>query len=295
MNTTTLFDYDQQAPLAIEVLASQLREGAVVQDVTYASPRGGKVSAYLIVPQRPGPSGHHAGLIFAHWGEGNREEFVEEAIALASYGVVSLCLDAPYRRPEALRSPAFDPQASPQEEEIQFITDVRRAVDVLAARPDVDPRRLGYVGHSYGATFGGVVAGVEKRIKAYVLMAGYVSLTHSYRVTEHPAIAREREATPPEQWEHYLRLMEPLDAVHYIGQATPSAVFFQFALHDEFITEDEARRYEHAASEPKVARWYDCGHAFDEQARQDRLRWLSQELALGADGSMADQESTPQR
>jgi dienelactone hydrolase len=272
MDNTAQFDYDWQAPLAAEVLASRPRDGSVVEDVTFASPRGGKVPAYLIVPQRPSLAGPYAGLIFVHWGEGDREEFVEEASALAGYGVVSLCLDAPYRRPKALRSPAFDPQEAPQEEEIQFITDVRRAVDVLAAQPDVDPQRLGYVGHSYGATFGGVVAGVEKRIKAYVLMAGYVSLTHSYRVTEHPTIARERAATPPEQWEHYLRLLEPLDAVHYIGQTAPAAVFFQFALHDEFITEDEARRYEQAAGDPKVARWYDCGHAFDEQARQDRPR-----------------------
>lgn len=293
MDTTTLFDYDQQAPLAVEVLAGHSRDGAVVEDVTYASPRGGRVQAYLIAPQRPGSSGRHAGLIFAHWGEGNREEFVEEAIALASHGVVSLCLDAPHRRPEALRSPAFDPQESPQEEEIQFITDVRRAVDVLTARPGVDPRRLGYVGHSYGATFGGVLAGIEKRIKAYVLMAGYVSLTHSYRVTEHPAIARERAATPPDQWEHYLRLLEPLDAIHYIGQAAPSALFFQFALHDEFITDDEARRYEQVASEPKLARWYDCGHAFDEHARQDRLRWLSQELALEEHAPANAQERVP--
>ncbi len=277
MHDATLFAYDQTTPLDVEVLATHQRDDIAVEDITYASPRGGKVPAYLITPPGPGP---FAGLIFVHWGEGNREEFVEEAVMLASRGAVSLCLDAPYRRPEALRSPAFDPEEAPQEEDIQLITDVRKAVDVLTARPDVDAQRLGYVGHSYGATFGGVVAGVEKRIKAFILMAGYVSLTHSYRVSTHPVIAQMRAETPPERWERYLSLMEPLDAIHYIGQAAPSSVFFQFARQDEFISEDEAQRYEQAASEPKLARWYECGHGFNEQAQQDRVRWLGQELGL---------------
>ena len=41
----------------------------------------------------------------------------------------------------------------------------------LIARDDVDPERLGYVGHSLGATWGGALAGVEKRVKAFVLMS----------------------------------------------------------------------------------------------------------------------------
>jgi cephalosporin-C deacetylase-like acetyl esterase len=45
--------------------------------------------------------------------------------------------------------------------------DLRRAVDLLIARPDVDQRRLAYVGINYGAAMGGLLAGVEDRIKAY--------------------------------------------------------------------------------------------------------------------------------
>ena len=45
-----------------------------------------------------------------------------------------------------------------------------REVDLLAARPDVDEKRLGFVGFSFGATLGGILAGVERGIKAYALM-----------------------------------------------------------------------------------------------------------------------------
>lgn len=275
MPEMALFEYDQHAPLEVAVASTQTRDGVMVQDITYASPKGGKVPAYRILPAGPGPL---AWLIFVHWGEGDREEFVDEAVALAGSVVVSLCIDAPHRRPDALRSPAYRPAEAPHEAEIQLITDVRRGVDVLMAHEDVDAQRLGYVGHSYGATFGGALAAVEKRIKAYVLMAGWGSLTNSYRMTTHPLIAQERAATPPEVWERFLRLMEPLDAAQYIGHAAPSALFFQFARQDEFVTEQEALDYAQAASEPKLTKWYDCGHAFNAEARQDRARWLSEQL-----------------
>ena len=50
--------------------------------------------------------------------------------------------------------------------------EVRRALDLLLSQPQVDAKRLAFVGHDYGAIFGGIVAGVEKRVKACVLMAG---------------------------------------------------------------------------------------------------------------------------
>jgi hypothetical protein len=74
--------------------------------------------------------------------------------------------------------------------------------------------------------------------------------------------------------------MEPLDAERYIGHAAPAALLFQFGRHDESVTEAEALRYERAASEPNLTRWYDCGHAFNAEARQDRAGWLCKELGF---------------
>jgi pimeloyl-ACP methyl ester carboxylesterase len=50
--------------------------------------------------------------------------------------------------------------------------EVRRAIDLLLLQPEVDPKRVGYVGHDYGAMYGSIVAGHDKRVKAYVLIAG---------------------------------------------------------------------------------------------------------------------------
>jgi dienelactone hydrolase len=283
MADTTRFTYNASAPLEITIHARQPRETALIEDLTYASPLGGQVRAYLITPADSGFSGRSAGLVFVHWGQGDREEFVEEALLLARTGVVSLCLDAPFRRPAELRSTAYDPEQEPEQEVIQLVTDVCRATDVLTAMDSVDPQRLGYVGHSYGATFGGVVAGVEHRLRACVLIGGYGSLTQAYRTSEHPRMAQERAAMGTEQWEAFLRRMEPFDAVEYLGQASPTALLLQFATQDEFVTAHDAQLMIDAASEPKEVRWYDSGHAFNDQARLERAKWLGARLQLPTD------------
>ena len=64
-----------------------------------------------------------------------------------------------------------------RQEHTKTTIDLLRAVDLLTSRSEVDAGRIGYVGHSFGALFGGILAGVEKRIKAFVLMSGVGSFT----------------------------------------------------------------------------------------------------------------------
>jgi hypothetical protein len=273
MPDVSLFQYDATAPLEFVVLAERAAGSAVIRDITYASPRGRKVSAYLITPSQSAPQ---AGLIFGHWGEGNREEFVDEAVILTAVGFASLCLDAPFLRPQERELALVEvPQL-----DAQWVVDVRRGVDLLLAEFPQLGRRLGYVGHSYAATFGGAVAGVERRIVAYLLMAGEPALSEWMRDATHPALVRERETTPQEEYQAYLAALEPLDARHYIGQAAPSSLLLQFARNDEFVSAESGERYFALASEPKRIAWYECGHALNGQARRDRATFLCEKLGM---------------
>jgi dienelactone hydrolase len=269
------FAYDQNAPLALRILAERAHNGTTVQDITYASPRGGVVPAYLVFSSQQAP---RAGVIFGHWGEGDREEFVDEALILARLGMVSLCPDAPFRRPTE-REPALTeiPQG-----DLQWIVDVRRGVDLLLERFHLAVGQVGYVGHSYTATLGGAVAGVEHRITAHVLMAGESALSEWMLLTTHPALVHERETTPPEAYRAYLAALAPLDARHYIGLAAPSQLFFQFARNDEYLPLERGERYFALASEPKRIAWYECKHAFNAPARLDRANFLCEHLGLAA-------------
>jgi len=91
------FDYDRNAPLNIREEKKEQREGATVVELSYDSPRHGRIPATLVLPSGKGP---FAGILFGHWmmprsSFRNRKEFLDEAILLAHSGAVSLLTDAP--------------------------------------------------------------------------------------------------------------------------------------------------------------------------------------------------------
>src|SRR5690348_13588719 len=139
------FDYDAKAPLDLKIVSSQKRGDLTVYDITYASPKGGVVPAYLIVPPGKGP---FAAVVWGHWywtnsEMRNRKEFLDEALALASAGVVSLLTDGPIARPGyvADQDPLSEKRAA---EKVQQVIDMRRGVDLLLTRKEVDPKRLAF-------------------------------------------------------------------------------------------------------------------------------------------------------
>jgi cephalosporin-C deacetylase-like acetyl esterase len=164
------FEYDASAVLDAKENAVEDRAGASVHDLTFASPSGGRVSAYRVVPAGKGP---FAGIVYMHWGQGNRSEFLAEALLMAKAGAASIMIDAPHLRPEYKRSPCGE---AAREDYIQLINDLRRALDLLLQSAPVDGKRVAYVGHSLGATWGGTLSALEPRFNAYVFMGGLPSL-----------------------------------------------------------------------------------------------------------------------
>ena len=55
---------------------------------------------------------------------------------------------------------------------------VRRAADILAARKDVDRKRIAFVGHSGGTIWGADALAVDKRFKAAVFEVGLQEFTY---------------------------------------------------------------------------------------------------------------------
>jgi dienelactone hydrolase len=157
-----MFDYDRSLPLDVREVGVEDRNGVRIHDVSYQSPKGGRVTAYLVVPE--GQRQKFAGILFMHPRPGSRRNFLDEALSLAKAGAVSLLIDAPFSRAgESKRE--FDPTVTKPEADrdiyIQTVVDLRRGVDLLVSRSDVDPNRIGFIGHSYGAHTGAVLAGIE--------------------------------------------------------------------------------------------------------------------------------------
>jgi dienelactone hydrolase len=272
------FDYDKKAPLDVKELGVQRRGDVTIHDISYASPKGGRVPAYLIVPHGRGP---FAAVIWGHWywensPMRNRKEFLDEAVALARSGVVSLLTDGPVARPGHVenRQPLNDQQA---DDLVQQILDMRRGVDLLAARKDVDAKRIAYVGHSYNAMVGGFLAGLERRFKAFVLMAGGLSDEVDMRTRDYKAY---RDKVGAEKFDAFVAKYAWLDPGKFVSHAAPAVVFMQFATQEKFLTADIARQYAAIVSEPKRFKLYDAPHALNAEARRDRVAFLCEQLKL---------------
>lgn len=99
-----------------------------------------------------------------------------------------------------------------------------------------------------------MLAGVEKRIKAYVLMVGSSDITEFIRSSPHPNAVQTRKVLTPEQLDHSVQVLDDIAPIHYIGHAAPSALFFQNGRKDLFMPVPGVGRYHAAGSEPKLAR-----------------------------------------
>lgn len=275
------FVYDSHAPLDIREISVREHDGVKIHDLTYASPRGGVVPAYLVVPSG---KGKFAAILWGHWmmpnsPTANRSEFLNEAVALAPAGVVSLLIDAPMVRPGFKPNrQALDPLSADGSELVaQQVVDFRRGIDLLLSRDDVDPKRIAFVGHSYGAECGSILDAVDKRPVAFVFMGSPISVREVILSSEF------RKSVSAEKFKEYLDALDAYgwaDDGTYAAHLGPAPAFFQYALHDQFVSIREAKDYFKSSSGPKLVKFYDSNHALNAQALKDRYEFLRKHLAL---------------
>ena len=275
-----LFTYDATQPLELQDRVVDSDEYATIHDISYLGPTGERISAYLVAPKRPGP---FAAVLFGHWGNGTRAEFLPEAELYARAGAVSLLPDYPWDRLGAARK-SLDHFTAPQVDRdimTQAVIELRRGLDVLTARPGVDQKRIVYVGHSYGAQWGAILAAVDRRIAAAVLMGGVPQAADLFLRTTNPDLISLRSSLPPGQLERYVATIAELDAVRFIPQVTPTPVLLQFARYEQYFEPETANRYIALTRSPKTVKWYATDHELnDPQCLTDRVAWLSEHVAL---------------
>ncbi|MGW8227014.1 MAG: prolyl oligopeptidase family serine peptidase [Anaerolineales bacterium] len=267
-----LFEYDREIPLDIQEVSRRIEDDLSIIEITYASPKGGRVPATLMVPQGTGP---FAGIVM------QRSMELEYGMRFAHFGAVVMYIDAPSFRPQnAGPRGILTFTGQDRHEQIQLIIDLRRAIDLLMARPDIDPERIAYLGVSYGGAMGGLLAGIEKRVKAYVLVVGDGGLV------THATNPENLTMTLNEFYEEYgawIDDMWPIEPIHYVSHASPAPILFQNAVRDQYTNVGDALRYQDTASEPKQVIWYDAEHwPLPDEAIMDSAKWLQQFIGPGA-------------
>src|SRR5687767_8507365 len=160
---------------------------------------------------------------------GTARSVASYAQLLAQYGAVVIAIDAPFARRggEPVRFSAED-----RAEQIQLIKDLQRAVDVLRSRPNVDDDRIAYVGVSYGGAMGALFVGIERRIKAAVLVVGDGGLVSHYTGPEDFNFMTSLSCATRVDW---LQAMTPIEPIRFIAHAPPTALLLQSGRQDNLV------------------------------------------------------------
>lgn len=296
---TQPYEYDARAPIAIRELGRDVRAAATIIDVRFPSALGGEVPAWLVLPRAS--EAPHPLVLYGHWmmpGSPlrNRGEFLEEALVLAGSGAAALLIDAPRVRPEAIASTDemadldLDAKASRQ-----AVVDYRRALDLLVRRPDIDSTRIAFVGHSFNAHVGGILAAVDKRVGSFVLMAGAFADERYVFDTTNAAMVAFRSRHGDAAVREFFAQHRWDDPVHFIGRTGPAAVFLQFGTRDDAIPPALSNSYYADFGEPKEIGFYDAGHELNAAARVARAQWLVNRLRLRAVDTSALNRIAPLR
>jgi dienelactone hydrolase len=214
-----------RAPLAVHddgIVQSSAK--VAVHTLSFAGVNGTRVQAVLIVPRT---AGRHPAVLFLHGSGGTRAELLVPAAELATRGAVAMTISQPND------AATFRP----------LVVNARRALDVLAARADVDPKRLGLVGYSLGAQTAAILAGDDARLKAVGIVAGRGTQITRYWIAR-----------------------------------THADLYFQAGTLDQVVPQAQLVSLIRAApGRPRVS-WYPADHGMSPQSFDDQVAWQAREL-----------------
>ena len=142
-------------------------EGLPYEDITFRNPAGLTLRGWYLPPPADG-SGRAPAIAWGHGNGADRRHMLREALAVHEAGFAQILFD-------------FTGRGESDGDVISLgfheAGDLRAALDVLTARPEVDPRRLALGGRSMGAVAAILEAADDPRVEALALDSPYADLT----------------------------------------------------------------------------------------------------------------------
>jgi dienelactone hydrolase len=250
-----LFGYDQRAPLDPQFAAQPPYAGDHLEVGSYAGDHD-RVPAFLAVPpgENSGPC-----VIYMHGLTRSKEDAAGLVGPLAGEGIGLLAIDAPYHgaRSQGTAELEHIVQQPPAMAAMlrQTVIDLRRGLDLLADRPECDPHRLGFIGFSFGALTGAMLAGSDTRVHSAVLLSGGAGWATVLSRAQPDFPAGE---APFDRGE--LDALDPYAMQDWVGRIAPRPVLIANGLHDEVFPRAAQLAFRGAAGEGSELFWWDGGH-----------------------------------
>jgi dienelactone hydrolase len=283
-------DATKKVPLDAQIAEEKKTEHWVRKKLSFATEKDDRVPAYLLLPQ--GKKGKLPAVLCLHQTNGKRGKDetaglsgnpnLHYALHLAERGFVTLALDYPNFGEYEIDVYARGYQSA----SMKAIWNNMRAIDLLQSLPEVDPERIGCIGHSLGGHNTMFTAVFDERIKACVSNCGFNSFAKYYggnlKGWSHkgymPRIASVYELQPAKM---------PFDFTEVVGALAPRPFLASSPLHDDNFEVSGVRDciaaalpvYELLGAKDKLAANYpDCKHDFPPEVRKVAYEWLDRWL-----------------
>lgn len=148
----------------------------------------------------------------------------------------------------------------------QTVFDLRRAIDLIETKPELDPGKIGYYGISLGGIIGSIFCSVDDRVKVPVLALAGGQLNLLYG---------KQAAT--KEVKDFLGIIEPLN---FIADISPRPLLMLNAKNDEIVPPIMSKLLYRKAKKEKEIIWYDAKHrdAPLDIIFGDGLDWFNQYL-----------------
>lgn len=255
-------------------------QGYTVTKVTYWSANNQQVPAVFVLPTSAKEGEKLTCLVLMH-GLGQNKTALSilwGPFIKAGYAIFSI--DAQYhgdRKPKVPVDLFGLSVYSTRDMLVQTVVDLRRGIDYLETRKDIDPTRIGYAGFSMGGIIGTLVSAVDTRLQAPILaLAGgdwklmfdnsKLSNTERARQQNHEAAALG------------VSVLESVDPLRWVARISPRPVLFVNGDHDTVVPVVSGKALQDAAGTPKEIFMYKGEHvpSFTEFPRviEKMLAWL---------------------
>ncbi|GBC93038.1 hypothetical protein HRbin15_01523 [bacterium HR15] len=280
-----IFGYDKNLPLGPEESVAEETNAYTCYKVVYRSARDQRVPAFLVLPKNR-PEGQKLPCVILMHGLGGDKSMLKMLWPmLTNAGYALFAIDAQYHGERKPKDPlpffGVYPYYS-RDALIQTVIDLRRAVDYLETRPEIDSKRIGYIGASMGGILGAIFAGVDERVQAPILLVAGGNWKIMMDKSVLSVFRQNRENRPSKEIEQALKAMEIVDPIHWVGRISPRPVLMINGDADDVVPVESNKALHEAAREPKKVIWYKGGHVPPPtempKVLDTIMRWLDEHL-----------------
>jgi uncharacterized protein len=204
------------------------------------------IEGYIAHPADPG---RLPALLVLTAGEGNARRCINQSAPLVGLSMLEACISIPGYGKSSGPSRFVGPQA---------VEAAHHAVDLMAARPDVDPDRIAVWGVSDGAVAAGLLMDSDPRLRAVILQSGFYDTLKMWP----EAPLREKVTILRQVWPSH-RVLAERSVIAHLPPKLDCSVLIMHGEHDKDMPVQQARRLAKklAARGAKVeTRFFDDGH-----------------------------------